>query len=103
MKAKIINQMLYDGAFSYVHGAGRFVDRILVDIESKNEYLVITPDRAELYAYISSKEGFGEDYAVVKEIELPDELVKEVLTFIESRNKFEALNTIFKGFINKGV
>lgn len=81
MKAKVISQIIYEGMFAYVHGMGQQIKRILIP-EANN--LVITPHNDILYVWDEFK---MDDYEVVKEIEVPDELVKEAIEFMNVKKK----------------
>lgn len=74
------------------HGFTHEVKRILVP-EADN--LVITPHEGQVYAWV----GFEGEYEVVKEIEVPDELVEKALAFTRVKKKFDELEEDFKALL----
>lgn len=89
MKGLVITQRVCDSVLDWSHGMTYEIKRIFVP-EADN--LVITPHRNQIYAWT----GFDREYKVIKEIEVPDELVKEALAFAKMKNKFDGLREKFE-------
>lgn len=93
MKGLVITQQVCDSVLDWTHGMTYEVKRIFVP-DADN--LVITPHRDQVYAWT----GFeGEECTVIKEIEVPDELVEEALAFVKVKNKFNGLKEKFEELI----
>jgi len=94
MKAKIIVQMVHEGLTDLTHGGGYQVKRLVV--EEKNN-LAITPDDNQLYAII----GFDlrNDYEVIGEVEVPDDLVEKALAFVRAKAEFDGLKGTFEALL----
>lgn len=95
MKGLVITQQVCDSVLEWTHGMTYEIKRIFVP-EADN--LVITPHRNQVYAWTGFK---VEEYTVIKEIEVPDELVKQALAFVEMKNKFDGLKEKFEYFFDK--
>lgn len=44
---------------------------------------------------------FEGEYTVIKEIEVPDELVKEALAFVQMKNKFDGFKEKFEALLER--
>ena len=89
MRGLVISQQVCDSVLDWTHRMTYEIKRIFVP-EADN--LVITPHRNQVYAWT----GFKGEYKVIKEIEVPDELVKEALAFATTKNKFDELKEKFE-------
>jgi len=92
MKGFIITQQVCDSVLDWTHGMTYEIKRIFVP-DSNN--LVITPHDNQVYAWT----GFEGEHTVIKEIEVPDELVKQALAFVMMKNKFNGLKEKFEALL----
>jgi len=92
MKGLVITQRVCDSVLDWSHGMTYEIKRIFVP-DADN--LVITPHQNQVYAWT----GFDREYKVIKEIEVPDELVKEALAFVKIKNKFDGLKEKFEALL----
>ncbi|HEY0089619.1 MAG: hypothetical protein A2V72_01025 [Candidatus Nealsonbacteria bacterium RBG_13_37_56] len=90
MKAEIISQTVYEGVLAWTHGSGSTIKRIFIP-EANN--LVITPHENNLFIWDNFQK---DDCEIVKEIEIPDELVEKAIGLMESR---KSLLKEFRKFI----
>jgi hypothetical protein len=95
MKGKIIQERVYDSIMDWTHGMGYDIKRILIP-EANN--LAITPHNRGVFAF-----EFEPDrkYIVLKEIEVPDELVQKALTFMQAKKEFDSLKKQFEMLLEK--
>ncbi len=90
MKAKIISQKVCDGAMGLNYGQFFNVTWVLIP-EANN--LAITPHQNNLFV----RDGFlaEKDCMVLREVDVPDDLVKKAIEFMKLRNelrpKFEEI------------
>lgn len=89
MKGLVITQRVCDSVLDWSHRMTYEIKRIFVPDADK---LVITPHHNQVYAWT----GFNREHRVIKEIEVPDELVKEALAFAKMKNKFDGLKEKFE-------
>jgi hypothetical protein len=92
MKGLVITQEVCDSVLDWTHGMTYEIKRILVP-DAAN--LVITPHGDQVYAWT----GFTGEYQVVKEIEVPDELVEEALAFVQVKETFDGLKDTFEALL----
>jgi hypothetical protein len=92
MKGLIITQQVCDSVLDWTHGMIYEIKRIFIP-DADN--LVITPHNKQVYAWT----GFEGEYTIIKEIEVPDELVKEALAFVRMKNKFDGLKEKFEALL----
>jgi hypothetical protein len=92
MKGLVITQEVCDSVLDWSHGMTYEIKRILVP-DAAN--LVITPHRDQVYAWTE----FKGEYQVVKEIEVPDELVEKVLAFVQIKETFDGLKDKFEALL----
>lgn len=92
MKGLVITQRVCDSVLDWSHGMTYEIKRIFVP-DADN--LVITPHHNQVYAWT----GFNREHKVIKEIEVPDELVKEALAFVKIKNKFDGLREKFEALL----
>ena len=93
MKGLVIAQQGCDSVLDWTHGVTYEIKCILIP-EANN--LVITPHREQVYARTDFK---GEEYTVIKEIEVSDDLVKEALAYIKMKNRFDGLKEKFEALL----
>lgn len=90
MKGRIVEETVHESVLSWTHDQGFDVKRILVP-EADN--LVITPYKGEIYV----ANGFDDSNAkLIKEIEIPDELVQKALEFVRMKDEFDNLEGQFR-------
>ena len=80
MKAQIIAETVYEGFMDWSHGGGYTINRIVVP-EANN--LVITVHGENIYVWDNFQKEKREDYEVVKEIDIPDELIARLRGLME--------------------
>ncbi len=108
MKAKIIEEVIYEGTMDWVHGGGQMVRRLL--IEEKND-LCITFFQDQLLAFTgydldkhlrnvpSQDDEFGIEQKlaiVLGEVEVPDDLVEAAFAFANAGKKLVEFIPKFK-------
>ena len=78
----------------WVHGRGSTVKRLVVE-EADN--LAITPHDNQVYALT----GFDlkKDCKVIREVEVPDELVEKTLAFVRAKAEFDGLKDSFEALL----
>ena len=81
-KGLIVEEKVYEGIMDYAHGGGSIIKRLVIEGENN---LAITPHNDQLYAFTGYDLKRGE---VVEEVEVPDEVVKKAINFINSQNEF---------------
>ncbi len=88
MKAKIVREELD------CEPAHSPITRIV--IEEKNN-LAITPFGEEMFV----RTGFeiDDNCTIIREIEIPDELIEAALEFVQAKEKFDKLNVLFKAYL----
>ena len=94
MKAIIVSQTVYEGTMDWVHGGGHTIKRLVV--EEANS-LAITPCDNQVYAFTNF--NLKDDYKVLGEVEVPDELVEKTLTFIRAKAEFNGLKDTFEALL----
>jgi hypothetical protein len=92
MKARIIAQKVSMGVMDYVHGGGSLTKRLVVE---EKDNLCITIGEGQLYAFT----GFnldGNEYELVGETEVPDELVEQAFAYTQAKMEFDKLRVQFE-------
>jgi hypothetical protein len=95
MKGKIIQEKVYDSIMDWTHEMGYNIKRILIP-EANN--LAITPHNGEVFVFEFEPER---EYNVLKEIEVPDELVQEAVAFLQRKKEFNSLIKQFEMLLEK--
>jgi len=91
MKALLIGQMVFEGSIAAIHNMGHLIKRLII---TEADNLCINIFTGRLYAFT----GFNSenDYELLGEVDVPDELVKKVQDYLEAKNKFDALKPQFE-------
>ncbi len=86
MRAEVITETVYEGFMDRGHGGGYEIYRIVVP-EANN--LAITVDEHNTGKHLYIWENFKRDETckVIKEIQIPDELVKQITEFMKKREE----------------
>lgn len=92
MKGQIIQQLVHDSILDWTHGAGYHVKRIV--IPNAND-LAITSHGGQLYAVV----GYKDEYEVLGEVDVPDALVEEALTFVRAKDRFDGFREQFDALL----
>lgn len=80
MEGKIIEDVVCDGIMGYVHSQFYAINRIIVD------GIVITVNNNQLYA-IKEEEFTSQEYVFVKNVEVPDDIIKEIKDYMRMKEK----------------
>ena len=83
MKAQIISDVVYDGAMGYIHGMAYEINRILVP--DANNLAITEDDNNNFYVWDDFK--IKDKCKVVREVDIPCELVQEAIAFMNDRNE----------------
>jgi len=84
MKAKMMEDVVCDGAMGFVHSMFYPINRIIVD------GLVVTLHNKELYVVREEDFKKSEDFKFIKEIEVPEALVDEIRAYLVAKEKISS-------------
>ena len=113
MKATVVKERICDSALDMVHSSFRYIKRLVIKAhissvnivrslwavnEIREIYIAVTPDGDQLYInrfdFESAKKEVG--FQILEEIEIDDNLVKEIVEFLIAKEKFEQRRDEFK-------
>ncbi|MBI3255963.1 MAG: hypothetical protein HYZ63_03260 [Candidatus Andersenbacteria bacterium] len=86
MKAQVISQFVYDGFMDFVHGGGCEQSRLLIP-DANN--LLIWVHLGSIYSS-DSFDPQTEKYTIIREVDVPDDLVLEVIAFQQAQAALHA-------------
>lgn len=95
MKAKIVQQKVYESVMDWNHRGGSIVRRLVIE---EKDNLAITPYNDRVYAFT----GFDLDDGckIIGEVDVPDELIEKALTLIRVKAEFNGLKHSVEALLN---
>ena len=99
MKAKVIRVKVYEGVIAFAHGHSSYVKRLIVQLEN-GDHLAITPHEEQVHAFLGFTFPACE---ILGEVDLPDELVKKAIAFVQAKKDFDGLVNILESLINSSI
>jgi len=92
VKAKIVQQTVYESMVTKSHGFGRNIKRLVVE-EAEN--LAITPDQGRVFVWINFDVHADDSCKVIGEVDVPDELVRKALALAHAQTELNGLEDTF--------
>jgi len=96
MKALLICQTAFDGDQLYAGRLSGSTFKRLVVREKNN--LTITVHDNKVFVITDFK--LHGSYTILREVDVPDELIKKALAFVRAKAKFDALKDTFRALLN---
>jgi hypothetical protein len=95
MKAKIVQQMIYEGWLGWSHGMGDTIKRLVIE---EMDNLAITLHQGKMYAIPNFK--IEDDCTILGEVEVPDKLIVQAHTLVLAQEKLDSLIPLCEVLLN---